>query len=182
MYRRTLLAGVGVSLLAGCTERFGAPVPNPDDATEETTGEQTAEETTTGGLATTPGPTGPIDPAGGIQRVRLDDDSASVYLDGYDSSKYAEARFLRATDSAGVPAELSRSQVTSAPQLQNALAYFGPNAEEVSVRMPLSDGYALSDALDSYWKSADDAAKNADDEKVYRFEDLRFTVLTVYYD
>lgn len=170
MHRRPLLAGVGTSLLAGCTNRLGAPTSNPGDS---------GDGTTTG---TTPTPTGPVESAGGVQRVEQGDDSVGVYLDGYDSMEYAEGQFFRRTSSSGVPAALSRSQVTSASQLQNALAFFGPTVAEVSVRMPLEDGYDLTDALDAYWKADADAERNADDERVYEFEGLRFTGLVVFYE
>lgn len=169
MHRRALLAGIGTSLLAGCTSRFDAPTSNSNDSGGTTT-------------AATPTPTGPVEPAGGIQRVKRGDDSVGIHLDGYDSMEYAEGSFFRRTDSSGVAADLSRSQVTSAPQLQNALAFFGPELSEVSVRMPLEDGYDLADALDAYWNADEEAERNADDEKVYRFDDLRFTALVVFYE
>lgn len=162
MHRRTLLVSLSIPFLAGCLDRYPSPFGDAE--------------------TTTISPTGPIDPAGGIVSTKSGANSVSLQLEGYDSSKYSEAKFLQTTDSTGNPADLSRSQVTSTPQLQNALAYFGPEVEEVSVRMPLSDGYALSDALNSYWSSDDDARRNADEQKVYRFEDVQFTVLVIYYD
>lgn len=170
--RRTLLAGLPTCLLSGC---LGDVSPS-----ENSTATTDSSETTTPN--TTVEPTGPIEPTDAVERVRGGDDSVNIQLAGYDSSKFSEAQFFRATDSTGVPADLSRSQVTSALQLQNALAYFGPEVEEVSVSMPVSDGYSLANALSTYWASADDAERNDNEEEVYRFEDVRFTALVVHYD
>jgi hypothetical protein len=191
--RRSTLSAIGLILVGGCLSDTESGSASTTSATTETTAsgaatadtsnESTTNDTSTQATETMQAtPNGPIEPADGIETAKQGDDSVGIHLEGYDSDEYSEARFFRATDSDGVPAELSRSQVTSTPQLQNALAYFGPEVEEVSVRMPLSDGYSLSDALDSYWDSADDAERNADGDKVYRFEDVRFTVLIVYYD
>jgi hypothetical protein len=191
--RRSTLSAIGLILVGGCLSDTESGSASTTSATTETTASGAATADTSNESATNDTstqatetmqatPNGPIEPADGIETAKQGDDSVGIHLEGYDSDEYSEARFFRATDSDGVPAELSRSQVTSTPQLQNALAYFGPEVEEVSVRMPLSDGYSLSDALDSYWDSADDAERNADGDKVYRFEDVRFTVLIVYYD
>lgn len=176
MYRRTFLTGLPIPLFGGC---LGRDTPSSEGTASNTEG---TASTTDAPETTTVAHTGPIDPADGIDRVRGGDDSVGVHLDGYDSSKYSEARFFRSADSTGVPADLSRSQVTSTSQLQNALAYFGPEVDEVSVRMPLSDGYALSDALDSHWSADGNAQLDADEEEVYRFEEVQFTVLVIYYE
>lgn len=114
--------------------------------------------------------------------MRRGDDSVNIHLEGYESSKYAEADFLRVTDSTGVPADLSQSQVTSTPQLQNALAYFGPEIDEVSVRMPLSEGYSLFDSLDSFWNADAEARRNESGDKVFEFDTVQFTTIIIYYD
>lgn len=183
MQRRTLLAGLLVPCLTGCVERY-VPSDGGNDSTtrRSKTTTRSTKTTTRSTETTTVAHRGPVEPTDGIAQVRGDEDSVSIELDGYDSSEFAEAQFTRTTDSTGVPVELSRSQVTSTPELQNALAYFGPDIEEVSVSMPVSDGYDLANALDSYWEGDTDARLNDDEEEVYEFEGVRFTALVLFYE
>lgn len=169
MHRRTFLAGLPIPFLGGCLDRYDTP-------------SREGNSTTTPSNTTIATPTGPIEPTDDIMKAKRGDDSVSIQLVGYDSSKFAEAEFFRAAGSTGTLADLSRSQVRSTLQLQNALAYFGPEIEKVSVSMPISDGYTLTNALDSYWNADADARRNEDEEKVYRFEDIQFTVLVVFYE
>ncbi|WP_458206236.1 hypothetical protein [Haladaptatus sp. NG-SE-30] len=144
MNRRALLSACGTLLAAGCLgDRTGSP-GTTDETTRVTTG---TTSSTTRSSSTTPStnttrtthstctargsvePTDHVLGAGGC-----DSGSASVALE-FGQDEFCHAYLLLDTGQGqGDAVQLSEADVTELPELQNAVAYLGPDSTSVRVR------------------------------------------------
>ncbi|WP_458185518.1 hypothetical protein [Haladaptatus sp. NG-WS-4] len=171
MQRRALLSACGTLLIAGCVGDETGTQKTTGETTRSTTGTTDRPKTSTTPTSTTTRSTctarGSVDPTDHV----LDASGCaaeSVYITlEFGRGDPCHAYLLLDVDQGSGTAQLGEADVTTLPELQNAVAYLGPDSKSVRVRTSKRRTDEVFDHLDSLAEEYDSSTQFAFDGRTF---------------
>lgn len=185
MKRRYVFSVFGALLTGGCTGTWSNGEPDttrPKETTtrKETTRTASAGDETSGNTSSTTSKSyttnGPTQLTDSIRKVERSGEVVTVYLTEYDMMDYAEIDVLPITSSTDEPLVLTDAQIRQNPPLQDGLAFYRSELDEIEVNASYEAGQQVKQNLESYWEAHGRDTDVLLRKRVYEFESVRFSV------